>query len=76
MLYRLKKSISEKIRTFNIEDRNLQSSQLQGKSISSTCLTFFMLVKADEKSRGLFLLLLISTRGVALVLVQEGLSLR
>jgi len=33
-------------------------------------------MKADEKSKGLFLLLLISTREVALVLVQEGLTLR
>ena len=65
-----------KILIFNIKDKNLQSSQVQVKSISSTHFSFFVLMKADEKSKGLFLLLLISTRGVALVLVQEGLLLR
>ena len=53
------------------EKKNLQSSQVQGKS------TPFLLAKADEKSEGcrLFLLLLISTRGDALVLLQESFSL-
>ena len=59
------------------ENKNLQSSQVQGKSTPSTRLSPFLLAKADEKSKGcrLFLLLLISTRVVALMLLQESFSL-
>ena len=60
------------------ENKNLQSSQVQGKSTSSTRLAHSLLAKADEKSKGcrLFLLLLISTRGFALVLLHESSAVR
>ena len=58
----------------NICGKDLQSSQVQGKSTLADCLAFFMVAKAEEKSSGclLFVLLLISAKGVPLAGFSSG----